>query len=120
MTPTRVMLSILFLLGPAVYAVVPPPITGDYVEVRSNHVYTCGCLYSGEQVTSGAEAILTWSIREGEFQGVPLSGLRVVAVVQGQGNLALPGVTRKSVLLIDSSASDSQRQALRRLFQEQY
>ena len=38
-------------------------IAGEYVEARSGEVYTCGCLYSSEQVTAGREAILACDIR---------------------------------------------------------
>ena len=76
MTP-KVVVALALLLGLNLYAAAPPAITGDYVEVRSHHVYTCGCLYSGEQATGGREAILAWAIRQGEVDGVSLAGLRV-------------------------------------------
>ena len=87
------------------------PITGQYLEARSGHVHTCGCLFSGEQVTGGKEAILAWSFREGEYQGVSMANLNVAAVVVGDAHLALETTPRKSVIYLDSSSTDSQRQA---------
>jgi len=101
-------------------AATAPPITGDYIEVRSHHVYTCGCLYSGEQATGGREAILTWVIQKGEFQGVPLAGLKAVAVVLGQANLGLDETLRKSVVFVDGADSERQRQALVNLLKLNY
>ena len=72
------------LAGPAVL------ITGDYLEARSNHVLTCGCLFSGEMVTDGREAILAWKFDGGSYQGALLEGVKVVAVLNGPGMLSLP------------------------------
>jgi len=96
-----------------------PAITGFYVEVRSNHVYTCGCLYSGEQVTGGREAILAWDIREGAYQDVALAGVKAVAVVQGAGNLGLQGVPRRSVVFTHGSSQPAQ-QAVLAMLKEYY
>lgn len=98
---------------------VTPAITGDYIEVRSNHVYTCGCLYSGEQVTGGREAILAWAIREGEFRGIPLSGAKAVAVLHGPENLGLQGAPRRSALFVDGVSGEAQR-ALVAMLKEYY
>jgi len=100
MTPVIRLASILMLVSLGLGAATTPPISGDYIEVRSHHVYTCGCLYSGEQATGGREAILTWVIQKGEFQGVPLAGLKAVAVVLGQANLGLDETLRKSVVFV--------------------
>ena len=53
----------LLLIGSSVFGQAPSPIGGQYIEARSGHVYTCGCLYSGEQVTGGREAILAFERR---------------------------------------------------------
>ena len=100
--------SFLLLAGLSAAAATPPVVTGDYIEVRSNHVYTCGCLYSGEQMTGGREAILAWSIREGQFRGEPLAGARAVAVLMGPENLSLQGAERKSVMFVDGVGPSAQ------------
>jgi hypothetical protein len=98
---------------------VTPAVTGDYIEVRSNHVYTCGCLYSGEQVTSGREAILAWVVREGVYRETDLSGARAVAVLVGPENLSLQGTPRRSVMFVDA-ASEPARAALVEMLKEHY
>jgi hypothetical protein len=113
-------IALVILLGLSLYAAAPPAITGDYVEVRSHHVYTCGCLYSGEQATAGREAIVAWAIRQGQFDGVSLDGVRVAAVVLGQANLGLKDTARKSVVFVDGVTSTAQRQATVALLREQY
>ena len=110
----------LLLLGLNAFATDPLAITGDYIEVRSSHVYTCGCLYSGEAVTVGRDAILVLAVRQGEFRGAPLAGMRAVAVVYGDGHLGIRNTARKSVLYIDGADSPEPRQALAALLRERY
>lgn len=95
-------------------------IAGDYLEARSNHVYTCGCLYSGEMVTDGREAILAWNFESGSFRGAPLAGVKVLAVLTADGNLSVEGRERSSLLYFDPAASEAQRQAVLSLFEQQY
>lgn len=95
-------------------------IVGDYVEARSGHVYTCGCLYSGEMVTAGKEAILVWRIASGDYQGTPLAGIKVAAVVVGKTNLGADGAPRRTALYLDGAASDAQQQAVLALWQREY
>jgi hypothetical protein len=98
----------------------PVPIAGDYIEARSGHVYTCGCLYSGESVTGGQEAILVWRIVSGDYQGTPLAGIRVAAVVVGKTHLAANNDPRRSVLYFDGITRDAQEQAILALWQREY
>jgi hypothetical protein len=108
------------LLSAGVCAEPSAPIVGQYLEARSGHVHTCGCLFSGEQVTEGKEAILAWAFRGGEYQGTSLANLSVAAVVVGDAHLALESTPRKSVIFLDSSASDAQRQAALGLLREKF
>src|SRR5271169_2962267 len=62
-------------------------INGSYVEVRSCDVYTGPCFANGEMNLCGREAIMSWSIRDGAFDGVKLDGLNVIAVVQADNTL---------------------------------
>lgn len=97
-----------------------PTILGDYLEVRSGHVYTCGCLYSGEMVTAGREAILVWRINRGNYQGTPLAGIKAAAVVVSETNLGAEGTPRHAALYLDEAASEAQRRALLALWQREY
>ena len=58
---------------------------------------------------------MSWSIREGSFDGVKLDGLNVIAVVQAENTLGdvnkFPEKTR-SVLIVDEAANAKQREAL--------
>ncbi len=96
------------------------PIAGDYLEARSNHVFTCGCLYSGEMVTDGREAILAWNFDRGTYRGAGLEGVRVVAVLSGEESLSLEGRARRAVLYLDGITSDAQKDAVVSLLAEQY
>ena len=90
-------------------------IKGDYVEVRSADVYTGPCFANSEESLEGKQAILAWKIREGNWQGVSLNGLSVVAVVKANATLGdtyhNPYPT-KSVLILDQRANSEQRKAL--------
>ena len=92
-----------------------PAISGDYVEVRSCDVYTGPCFANAEMGLSGKEGILVWSIRHGTWNGVPLDGLNVIAVVRADGTLGdLRYQPRrgKAVLVVDRMATAKQQAAL--------
>src|SRR6266852_2784624 len=85
-----------------------PTISGDYLEVRSCDVYTGPCFANAEMNLSGKEGILVWSVREGSWNGVPLDGLNVIAVVRADGTLGdLHYQPRrgKAVLVVDRMAT---------------
>ena len=88
---------------------------GDYLEARSSDVFTGPCFAMSEVGLTGHEAILAWKIREGDWQGVSLSGLSVVAVVRANATLGDPyhdPYPARSVLIVDSRADSQQRTAL--------
>lgn len=90
-------------------------ITGDYLEARSAEVVVGYCLANAEVGVTGREAILAWTVRAGAWNGEPLEGLTVMAVVQSEetiGDLTAEPVTARSVVLVDERASPSQRDAL--------
>jgi hypothetical protein len=83
------------------------PVQGDYAEVRSGEVYTCGCLYSSEMVTAGREAILVWRISSGSYSGASLAGIKVAAVVVGNTNLGAYTDARRAALLPAAELQDA-------------
>lgn len=87
-------------------------VTGEYVEARSAAVYAGACHYNSEFTTAGREAVLAWKITKGEHNGVTLDGLRVMALVSAGDNLAVEGASRRSVLLVEETATPQQRDAL--------
>jgi hypothetical protein len=88
---------------------------GDYIEARSADVYTGPCFANSEVGLTGQEAILAWKVQEGNWKGVPLNGLSVVAVVRANATLGDPyhnPYPAHSVLIVDSRANSRQRTAL--------
>ncbi|MHC4996522.1 MAG: hypothetical protein ACYTGQ_15865, partial [Planctomycetota bacterium] len=43
-----------------------PAVRGDYVEIRSCDIYNGRCFANGEMGLIGKEAIMAWSINQGE------------------------------------------------------
>jgi len=90
-------------------------ISGDYLEVRTCDVYTGPCFANAEMGLSGKEAILVWSIREGQWKNTALDGLKVIAVVKTEdtlGDQSYQPRTGKAVLVVDAKATSEQREAL--------
>ena len=97
-------------------------IKGEYVETRSADIYTGQCFANGEMNLAGDQAILAWHIQEGSWDGVSVAGLSIVGAVKAQATLGDPygkPYPAKSVLLVDSHATQEQRQALINFAQEQ-
>jgi hypothetical protein len=93
-------------------------IVGDYVEVRTASVFTGACHYNGELVTTGRDAVMAWRFASGTWNGVDLSGLRVVAAISSDQNLAQEQAPRKTELVIDARASEGQASAVMSLIKE--
>jgi hypothetical protein len=90
-------------------------VKGDYLEARSADVFTGPCFAMSQVSLTGQEAILAWKIQEGDWKGVSLSGLSVVAVVRARATLGDPyhdPYPARSVLIVDSRATSQQRTAL--------
>jgi hypothetical protein len=90
-------------------------ITGDYLESRSAEVVVGHCLANAESGLAGREAILSWTVRAGEWNGEQLEGLSVVAVVQSPetiGDVVTEPVEARAVMVVDERATDRQREAL--------
>lgn len=105
------------LAGAAAAADLPAgnSIVGDYLEARTAEVYVGYCLANSEVNLSGREAILTWRVRQGSWQGTDLGGLAVVAVVAADetlGDVAREPVPARARVLVDEAASARQAAAL--------
>jgi hypothetical protein len=90
-------------------------VSGDYVEVRNADVYTGPCFANSQVDLEGKQAILAWHVQRGSWQGVDLSGLSVVAVVQANATLGDPyhnPYPANAVLILDQRANPAARQAL--------
>jgi hypothetical protein len=93
---------------------------GDYVEVRTASVFAGACHYNGEVVTTGRDAMMAWKVTNGQWQGVDLSGVRALAIVSADVNLAENNAARTSEIIIDSSASRAQSVAMLNALKEKY
>lgn len=96
------------------------PVTGQYLEDRSNSVYGCPCEWSSEYVSYGREAVLAWKIESGEYEGVSLTGLRLAAVLAGEFTLSVATSPRRSTVYVDAGAPAAQRRAGVAWLQSQY
>ena len=93
---------------------------GDYVEVRTASVFAGACHYNGEVVTTGRDAMMAWNVTFGKWQGVDLTGVRVMAVVSADANLGESNAARQSEIIIDSQASRTQALAIVNALKENY
>jgi hypothetical protein len=94
-------------------------VRGDYVEVRTASVFAGACHYNGELTTTGRDALLAWNVKSGSWNGVDLSGVRALAVVSADDNLA-GAAKRRSQLTIDSEVSYSQSVAMVKALQSRF
>lgn len=91
----------------------PRGIEGDYIESRTADVYTGPCFSNAEVFLTGHQGLMAWHIRKGAWDGVDLAGLTVAAAVRGTTTFELDEPTKAlAVLIVDSRASESQRDAL--------
>jgi hypothetical protein len=86
--------------------------TGRYVETRTAAVMAGACHYNGELVTRGRDAILAFRIDGGLASQVDVAGVKAVAVVTSPENLIDTKAERQSVLVVDSSATEAQANAV--------
>jgi hypothetical protein len=93
---------------------------GDYVEVRTASVFAGACHYNGEVVTTGRDAMMAWHVTNGQWQGVDLNGVRAIAIVSADVNLAEDNAARTSEIFIDSSASRAECVAMLFALKEKY
>jgi hypothetical protein len=93
---------------------------GDYVEVRTACVFAGACHYNGEVVTTGRDAMMAWNVTSGKWQGVDLSGVRVLAIVSADANLSDGNAARQSEIIIDANASRTQALAMVNALKEKY
>ncbi|HJP90374.1 MAG TPA: DUF1326 domain-containing protein [Pyrinomonadaceae bacterium] len=93
---------------------------GDYVEVRTASVFAGACHYNGEVVTTGRDAMMAWNVTSGKWQGVDLTGVRVMAIISSDANLSENNAARQSEIIVDSNASRTQALAMVNALREKY
>ena len=90
-------------------------VSGNYIEARTADVYTGPCFANGEVEMNGKEAVFGWKINNGQWHGVDISGLAVVAAIRSEhtlGDVYQPDNPARAVLIVDSKANTEQRLAL--------
>jgi hypothetical protein len=93
---------------------------GDYVEVRTASVFAGACHYNGEVVTTGRDAMMAWNVTSGKWQGVDLTGVRVLAIVNADANLSDNNAARQAEIIVDANASRTQALAMVNALKEKY
>src|SRR4051794_12082537 len=101
-------LAAVLLSGPAAAS----EVTGRYIEARTASVFAGACHYGGEVVTRGRDAVLGFAIDHGRADGVDLAGVRAMAVVSSDENLAAADAPRRSIVVVDRHATKAQTDAL--------
>jgi hypothetical protein len=94
---------------------VPGTISGDYLETRTAEIFAGPCIANSEVNVVGEEAILSWRVNRGSWEGVPVDGLTVIAAVKAKGTIGDPyenPYPAKAVLIVDEHATAEQRRVL--------
>lgn len=92
-----------------------PTIQGTYVEARNADVYTGPCYANSEINMMGNLAVMGWTIKQGQFNGVDLGGLSVMGVIKASatlGDVINSVYPVSSVIIVDQKANPAQREAL--------
>ncbi|QQS46448.1 MAG: DUF1326 domain-containing protein [Acidobacteriota bacterium] len=114
-------LSIVIVVAAMAVAAQAQQIHGEYIESRNADVYTGHCFAMSEVNLVGDQAILAWRVSKGEWNGVNLEGLSVVAVAKASGTLGNPydnPLPARAVLIVDERATPAQREALKAFARE--
>jgi uncharacterized protein DUF1326 len=95
-------------------------VRGDYVEVRTASVFAGACHYNGELTTTGRDALMAWNVKSGQWHGVDLAGVRVVAIVSSEANLSDNDAARQTEIIVGENASDAQTRAILEAIRNKY
>lgn len=113
---SRLVLSLVSAAGLCLAANRPTTaLQGDYVEARTADVYTGPCFANAEVQQVGNLAVFGWKVNKGEWQGVNLDGMSVVAAIRANstlGDRSSSAYPVQAVVIVDSKASLEQREAL--------
>ncbi|MDZ4878073.1 MAG: hypothetical protein CLLPBCKN_007508 [Chroococcidiopsis cubana SAG 39.79] len=90
---------------------------GEWFDVCSCKL-PCPCTFAQEPTYGDCLFTLVWQVHEGQFNGIKLDGLSVVAIGEVEGNQWVEDLTPSMKLLfyIDEQADERQRNALKQIF----
>ncbi len=93
---------------------------GTYLEARTCDVWTGPCFANADFNIGGKQGVMAWRIDKGQAGDVSLDGLSVVAVISAANTIGLEQRSpAKAVIIVDSRATNAQRDALVRFVQQQ-
>jgi hypothetical protein len=91
---------------------------GDWFDVCSCNV-PCPCTFAQAPTNNRCEGVMAYHVREGEYGGVRLERLSVIAIVAFEGNAWAEGTKISIGIFMDERASGAQRDALQMVFSGQ-
>ena len=111
------MSAVFLTLAATTLSAAPASLEGTYLEARTAEVFAGGCVINSEAGTTGREAVLAWKVDRGQFNGVALDGLSVMAAVAGDTNLGVHEIggeraQTRTAIVVDARATAAQRTAL--------
>lgn len=88
---------------------------GDWFDVCRCSI-PCPCEFAQAPTDNFCQGVLAWHVNEGDFGGVRLDGLNVLAIGQFEGNLWAGNTKAIMGIFMDERADDKQREALQMIF----
>ena len=89
-------------------------VEGDWFDVCKCDI-PCPCEFARAPTYGDCEGILVWHVRHGDFGGLSLDGLNVVALGYFEGNI-WAGAKATMAIFLDERADAKQREALQMIF----
>jgi hypothetical protein len=92
-------------------------VTGDWFDVCKCSI-PCACEFAQAPTYGDCDGILAYNIKKGDYGGIPLDGLNVLALGSFKGNIwAGDGKTKLNMaIFFDENTNEQQRQALNMIF----
>ena len=90
-------------------------IKGDFVDFCKCRV-PCACSWGQPPDEGDCQGVIAYRVREGNYGDVKLDGLKLVGVIEFEGNIWDEDVRADMGMIIDESADDAQRDALQTIF----
>jgi hypothetical protein len=105
----RTVLFSVAIAGSIATAAPAEPVRGYYLEVRSTPGADIEYAHSG---APGHYAVMGWEVNHGEYRGVRLDGLTIVALIAADRDLADRHAERRVSLVVSNKATTPQHDAL--------
>ncbi|MER8565923.1 DUF1326 domain-containing protein [Mesorhizobium sp. M0924] len=90
-------------------------LAGDWFDICSCDI-PCPCEFAQRPTGNHCQGVLAWHVREGQYGGVKLDGLTLVALGEFEGNLWAGEAKAVMGMYLDEKADEQQREALQVIF----